>query len=287
MTDVDWLSEVQQAPASLSSRAPKLPSLLVAKNGQTIQTTEEWEQQKHRLRVQWREFLGRIAPSDDACPKYDVLERESLPNVERLLIRYETEPGMQVEAYLLRPRQLRQPAPGVIAFHSTVPQTIRQPAGVEGAPEKAFGLRLAERGHVVLCPRCFLWRDGRRHFFLLHAYQQVRSLRKRHGNIRGMAKLLYDAQRSLDVLVGMPEVAEERWGFKVGVNLGTGTGMLLWRTPLKVFQKILFHTPIVNIFIFASEVYHDRFWYPLRGRKVVDEWLQESPWGKLFQEYPA
>ncbi len=25
----------------------------------------------------------------------------------------------------------------------------------------------------------------------------------------------------------MPEVAQERWGFKVGVNLGTGTGMLL------------------------------------------------------------
>jgi hypothetical protein len=87
-------------------------------------------------------------------------------------------------------------------------------------------------------------------------------------------------------IVGQPEVAEERWGFKVGVNLGTGTGMLLWRTPLRVFQKLLFHTPIVNIFIFASEFYHDRFWYPAKGRKVVDKWLEESPWGRLFQEYP-
>ncbi len=87
-------------------------------------------------------------------------------------------------------------------------------------------------------------------------------------------------------IVGMPEVAAERWNFEVGVNLGTGTGMLLWRTPLKVFQKLLFHTPIVNIFIFASEYYHDHFWYPWRGKKIVAQWLAESPWGHLFQQYP-
>jgi hypothetical protein len=85
----------------------------------------------------------------------------------------------------------------------------------------------------------------------------------------------------------MPELADERWGFRVGVNLGTGTGMLLWRTPLRVFQNLLFHTPIVNLFIFASETFHDRLWYPLRGRRVVDQWLRESPWGQLFQGYPA
>jgi hypothetical protein len=88
-------------------------------------------------------------------------------------------------------------------------------------------------------------------------------------------------------VVGMPELADERWGFKVGVNLGTGTGMLLWRTPLRVFQKLLFHTPLVKVFIFASEFFHDRFWYPLRGRKVVEEWLRESPWGQLFERYPG
>lgn len=92
--------------------------------------------------------------------------------------------------------------------------------------------------------------------------------------------------REIEV-VGMPKVANERWGFKVGVNLGTGTGLLLWRTPLRVFQKLLFHTPIVNIFIFASEYYHDHFWYPLEGRKVVERWLNESPWGELFQKYPV
>ncbi len=87
-------------------------------------------------------------------------------------------------------------------------------------------------------------------------------------------------------IVGMPEVADERWGFKVGVNLGTGTGMLLWRSPLKIFQKLLFQTPIVKMFIFASEYYHDKFWYPSKGMPVVEQWKRESPWGKLFEEYP-
>jgi len=104
-----------------------------------------------------------------------------------------------------------------------------------------------------------------------------------HATERGLGQ---GDPRQIEI-VGQPELADERWGFKVGVNLGTGTGMLLWRSPLKVFQKLLFHTPIVSIFIFASENYHDRYWYPLKGKKVVEKWLHESPWGRLFQSYPG
>ncbi|MCE1255095.1 MAG: DUF362 domain-containing protein [Anaerolineae bacterium] len=88
-------------------------------------------------------------------------------------------------------------------------------------------------------------------------------------------------------IVGMPEVAQERWGFKVGVNLGTGTGLILWRSPLKIFQNLLFHTPLVNMFIFASENYHDHYWYPKNGKKVVEQWEKDSPWGHLFTQYPG
>jgi len=103
-----------------------------------------------------------------------------------------------------------------------------------------------------------------------------------HATERGLGQ---GNPREIEI-VGMPELAEERWGFKVGVNLGTGVGMLLWRSPLKVFQKLFFQTPLVKIFIFASEVYHDRVWYPLKGRQVVERWKRESPWGELFESYP-
>ncbi len=103
-----------------------------------------------------------------------------------------------------------------------------------------------------------------------------------HATARGLGQ---GDPRKIEI-VGDLDAANERWGFTVGVNLGTGTGMLLWRSPLKIFQKLLFQTPLVNLFIFASEYYHDKFWYPSRGAPVVDRWKRESPWGKLFEEYP-
>jgi len=103
-----------------------------------------------------------------------------------------------------------------------------------------------------------------------------------HATERGLGQ---GDPRTIEI-VGMPEVAEERWDFNVGVNLGTGMGMLLWRSPLKIFQKLLFRTPVVNIFIFASEFYHDRFWHRIKGRGVINNWLEENPWGQLFRRYP-
>lgn len=92
--------------------------------------------------------------------------------------------------------------------------------------------------------------------------------------------------REIEV-VGDTDVAEERWNFDVGVNLATGVGRLLWfDTPLKGLQKLFFHTPLVKVFIWGSEMYHDRIWYPLKGKPAVRRWEQDSPWGRLFASYP-
>ncbi|RLC22410.1 MAG: DUF362 domain-containing protein [Deltaproteobacteria bacterium] len=92
--------------------------------------------------------------------------------------------------------------------------------------------------------------------------------------------------RDIEV-VGDEDVAEERWNFKPAVNVATGVGRMLWfDTPLKHIQNLFFHTPLVNIFIFASELYHDAIWYRFKGRRVVGKWLRESPWGRLFERYP-
>ena len=92
--------------------------------------------------------------------------------------------------------------------------------------------------------------------------------------------------RDIEV-VGDTDVADERWDFRVGVNLATGVGRMLWfDTPLKKVQRLFFQTPLVNLFIFASEMYHDRVWYPVKGRRMVKRWESESPWGRLFASYP-
>ncbi len=86
-------------------------------------------------------------------------------------------------------------------------------------------------------------------------------------------------------IVGDKEVVSENWHFKVGVNLATGAGRMFWNSPLRILQKLLFHTPLVYIFVFASAVYHDWIWYPIKGMRDVNKWKNESQWGRLFETY--
>ena len=74
------------------------------------------------------------------------------------------------------------------------------------------------------------------------------------------------------------------WKFEVGDNAASTVGDLFWFSPLKVFQRLLFHTPLVYMFVYASAIYHDNIWYPNHGVKRVNEWLKTS-WGKHFDTY--
>lgn len=86
-------------------------------------------------------------------------------------------------------------------------------------------------------------------------------------------------------IVGDADAGREIWGFHTGNNAASAFGNLVWFGPLKCLQRLLFHSPVVYAFILASAVYHDHVWYPLKGRRVVREWLAASPWGRLFATY--
>ena len=82
------------------------------------------------------------------------------------------------------------------------------------------------------------------------------------------------------------DVSEESWGFSVGDNGASMIGDLMWFGPMKRFQNIFFRTPLVNLFIFGSEAYHDYYRWPVMDQRVFRKWLRSSPWGKLFDAYP-
>lgn len=87
-------------------------------------------------------------------------------------------------------------------------------------------------------------------------------------------------------IVGDVEAARESWGFRVGKNLTRRVGGdLIWFGPLKRFQKLFFHTPLVNLFIAGSEVYHDYLRWPFNDKKIFDEWRRTTQWGALFDQY--
>jgi uncharacterized protein (DUF362 family) len=88
-----------------------------------------------------------------------------------------------------------------------------------------------------------------------------------------------------DIEVVGDDISGERWGFHVGDNLASHAGDMLWFGPLKSIQKVLFHTPLVNAFIFASEAYHDFYRWPLKDRRTFETWKSETRWGRLFEAY--
>jgi len=88
----------------------------------------------------------------------------------------------------------------------------------------------------------------------------------------------------IDIL-GDVDVSRESWGFTVGDNFASTVGDLLWFGPLRAIQKLFFHTPLVSVFVAASDLYHDKFWWNAKGQRIYKGWLDSSPWGRLFEAY--
>jgi dienelactone hydrolase len=213
--DVPWLEEIQRRPAKLPENAPTLQPLLVDSQGKPITTLDGWNKQRDVIRQWWLDFLRPLKVDRKQPPALKVLSEDRTDGVIRQLVEYEVEPGIVVEAYLLKPLKIDSPRPGVVALHSTVDHSIRQPAGVEGVPEKFFGLKLAQRGYVTFCPRNFLWPTNHK----ISANEETKRFHDRHPQSKGMAKMLLDSQIAVDILAGLPEVDAKRLG-AVGHSLG-------------------------------------------------------------------
>ncbi len=88
-----------------------------------------------------------------------------------------------------------------------------------------------------------------------------------------------------DIEIVGEDISKVNLNFSVGDNFASTVGDLFWFGPLKMLQKLMFHTPLVYLFIFASAFYHDRIWWNLKGKKILETWKKESPWGRLWESY--
>jgi len=206
--DVAWLTEVTAAPANPVLPAPgRLDPLLPP----PASSLADWKQQRKLLVALWQEFLG---PMPQPGPlNLTVLRSEQLDTVDRRLVEYDGEPGLRVQGWLLEPRDRSGRLPALVGLHQTTNASIDEIAGVSGPDAMQIGLKLARRGFVVFCPRCFLWQDA------ANLNAAVEQHRQRHPGTTGMAKMLYDARRGVDVLESLESVDRTRIG-AVGHSLG-------------------------------------------------------------------
>ena len=89
--------------------------------------------------------------------------------------------------------------------------------------------------------------------------------------------------RQIEIL-GYDIEQEPNWGF-VREDTFASTGQRwIYHGWLHAFEKPLLRSPIVPWAYFASNFYHNVYWYPFIGRKRVEAAL-ETKWGQMFKNY--
>lgn len=212
---VAWLDEIQTPPDMQPAIDRPLASLRIDEQGQPIDTVAAWERYRERLRAAWRNYLGidQLRRPNRLMPEVVAEDRDA--GVLRRLLRYEVEPGWTTEAYWLEPLKLDRPAPAAVVLHSTVDHSILQPAGLGNDPDKAFALKLAQRGFITISPRNYLWPTNDK----LQAEKESKRFLDGHPGIKGMSRMLLDAQIAVDLLIASPHVDRKRLAC-VGHSLG-------------------------------------------------------------------
>lgn len=213
-----WLNEVAIQPSSAkdSSITRSIPAFANA---------AQLQQYQRDTLTEWSRFLGAYENHVASPVNYSVLEKvEHEPGIDRWLVEYETEPGQMVQAFLLMPADNKAKLPGVVVFHSTVENSLFQPVGLSGKENpavgeaemrKAYALHLARQGYVTLSPRNYLWPKN----IGIAAKEQAAAFHKRNPDRTGMARMLLDAVRSVDLLCSLDQVDSTRIG-AIGHSLG-------------------------------------------------------------------
>ncbi len=80
-------------------------------------------------------------------------------------------------------------------------------------------------------------------------------------------------------------VSDINWKFKVKRSLVIWGDQMVRKGPLQ-FIYPLFRSELFFLApTYASKIYHDMFWYPTKGKKLIKKFLNTG-WGKIFTSYP-
>jgi uncharacterized protein (DUF362 family) len=84
-------------------------------------------------------------------------------------------------------------------------------------------------------------------------------------------------------LVG-DDVSKENFRFQTRRSLVIWGDQMIRRGFLRPLERLLLHSPLMVWAPFASNVYHDAFWYPTVGQSRIRSFMR-TEWGALFRKY--
>lgn len=166
----------------------------------------EWQRARAATLAAMQQVMGELPPRTIQPVEMETLEREDLPAFTRTKLRYLSEPGDFVPAYLLVPKRLKRRAPAMLCLHQTVKIGKAEPAGLGGNPQLHYAQELAARGFVCLVPDYpYLGENS------FDPYQ--------HGYASCTMKGIVNHRRAVDLLQSLPQVNAQRLGV-IGHSLG-------------------------------------------------------------------
>lgn len=231
----DWIDKIHRWPDQPDQGNIANPSKSDPQWLASVRTLADWQKARVQVQDRFDRLLGPMPPVGTA-PKLEVLSEERVEGVLRRRVKIEIETDVLMDAYILLPdgpdgldsSGLR---PGMVALHPTNSATIDEIAGLGNRGPRATGLEFAKLGYIVICPKCFLWQEG------VGFDQAVANHAKRHPQARGMAKMVYDAQRALDTLLSIPQVDPKRV-FAFGHSLGAKQVLYLMAKDPRVLAGV-------------------------------------------------
>ena len=217
-----------------------------------VRSIQEW---KPSARAKFHELLYYSPAKCEHRP--EVVERVDLGEYVREKVYFNTTPDLRIPAYVLIPKNVRQPAPGIVALHDhggfylwgkekLVEMADEHPElrdfKSEAYAGKSIASELARQGYVVLVIDMFYWGERRmvldddppdwRERPTTITRERIREFNRRAGqNEQLVGRTIYaagftwsgvmfwDDIRSLDYLLSRPEVDKNRVGC-VGLSVG-------------------------------------------------------------------
>jgi dienelactone hydrolase len=190
-----------------------------------IRTAEDWLTRRQHILKHWQAVAGKLPGESFRVPLHTkVIEDTRVGSLTRRKISFQSDPFDRVTAWLLIPAHdegTRLPA--MLCLHQTTPHGKDEAAGLAGGESMHYGLELAQRGYVVLCPDYPSFGE--------HPYDFAANPEFASGTL----KAVWDNRRAVDLLSTLAEVDPERIGV-IGHSLGGHNAIFtaLWEPRLKV-----------------------------------------------------
>ncbi len=211
-TPINWPALTQKPYADKPVPDLGLRPLLEL-DGKKIATKEAWPPKRSEIEKAWRDRLGPM-PKPPKALAARTEQVEKCDGFTRELVSFVSAEGDRIRAYLLIPDGIKEgeKRPAIVVFHQTTTDTLKEPAGLGTNPTLALGVHLVKRGYVVLCPECYIMKDG-------GPRVQAEAVGKAWVGLTGLGKMVFDASRCLDYLESLPFVDAARIGC-IGHSLG-------------------------------------------------------------------